>query len=65
MSRPSVSTRDKQKLWEHKLREQGYSDGYARRPARYTLRDYQVSYRMGSIARDALEEVKASGDDAA
>jgi hypothetical protein len=44
-----------------RLREQGYADGYARRPCRSALRTYQVSYRMGSIARDAQEE----GDDAA
>jgi hypothetical protein len=53
-------TKDPQKLWEHRLREQGYSDGYARKPARYTLRAYQVSYRKGSIARDAQEEGDAT-----
>jgi len=57
-------TRDATKLHEHRMREQGYSDGYARRPARFTLRPYQVSYRLGSIARDAVEEA-AQSDDAA
>ena len=51
-----ISTRDKQKLIERRLREVGYADGYARRPARYTLRTYQASYRLGSVERDAMEE---------
>jgi hypothetical protein len=55
-----AATRDAQKLAEHRLREQGYADGYARRPCRSTLRTYQVSYRMGSIARDAQEEGDAT-----
>lgn len=56
-----VATRDAQKIAESRLREQGYADGYARRACRSVLRTYQVSYRMGTIARDAQEE----GDDAA
>jgi hypothetical protein len=56
------ATRDKDKLRAHQMREWGYSDGYARRPVRFTILDYQRSYRMGSIARDAQEE---AGDDAA
>jgi hypothetical protein len=55
-----VYTRDKDKLHAHRMRAQGYEDGFARRPAKFTLRDYQASYRMGSIARDAMEE--AGGD---
>jgi hypothetical protein len=57
-----AATRDAQKIAEARLRAQGYADGYARRPCRSALRTYQVSYRMGSIARDAQEE---AGDDAA
>jgi hypothetical protein len=56
-----AATRDAQKIAESRLREQGYADGYARRPCRSVLRTYQVSYRLGSIARDAHEE----GGDAA
>jgi hypothetical protein len=56
-----AATRDAQKIAEARLRGQGYADGYARRKCRSVLRTYQVSYRMGSVARDAQEE----GDDAA
>jgi hypothetical protein len=51
-----AATRDAQKIAEARLRGQGYADGYARRKCRSVLRTYQVSYRMGSVARDAQED---------
>ena len=44
-------TRDVVKLTEHRLREQGYSDGYAGKVARSPLAVYQRSWRLGREAR--------------
>lgn len=51
-----VFTRDAEKLLEHRMREQGYDDGYARRPAVHSLLVYQRSYLRGVAARNAEDE---------
>lgn len=38
------------------LRNMGYQDGFAGRPAKFVEREYQVSYRRGREARDRLGE---------
>jgi hypothetical protein len=47
----SVPTRDTKKATERKMRETGFDDGYAGRPAALTLLVYQQSYRRGVDAR--------------
>ena len=37
------------------FRIRGYDDGRQGKPARYTLAEYQVSYRRGREAREAAE----------
>ena len=49
-------TKRGKQLLAQRLRQQAWDDGYNRRPCASSLRDYQVSYRLGSIARDAMEE---------
>jgi hypothetical protein len=44
-------TRDKKKSAERKMREAGWQDGYAGRPAALSLLVYQQSYRRGQAAR--------------
>jgi hypothetical protein len=47
----SVTTRDRKKANERKMRETGFDDGYAGRPAALSLMVYQQSYRRGQAAR--------------
>jgi hypothetical protein len=47
----SVTTRDRKKAAERKMRETGFDDGYAGRPAALSLMVYQQSYRRGQAAR--------------
>jgi hypothetical protein len=47
----SVPTRDTKKANERKMRETGFDDGYAGRPAALSLLVYQQSYRRGQDAR--------------
>ena len=56
-----VATHDTKKLTEHRLREQGYSDGYAGKVARSPLAVYQRSWRLGREARARQD----GGNDAA
>ena len=44
--------RDNERARAHKLREQGYDDGKAGRPAAHVDADYQRSWRRGREARD-------------
>jgi hypothetical protein len=47
----SIETRDTKKAAERKMRQTGYDDGYAGRPAALSLLVYQQSYRRGQAAR--------------
>jgi hypothetical protein len=47
----SIETRDTKKAAERKMRQTGYDDGYAGRPAALSLLVYQQSYRRGQDAR--------------
>jgi hypothetical protein len=46
-----IPTRDTKKAAERKMRQTGYDDGYACRPAALSLLVYQQSYRRGQAAR--------------
>jgi hypothetical protein len=46
-----ITTRDTKKANERRMRETGYQDGYAGRPAALALLVYQQSYRRGQDAR--------------
>jgi hypothetical protein len=46
-----IPTRDTKKAAERKMRQTGYDDGYAGRPAALSLLVYQQSYRRGQAAR--------------
>jgi hypothetical protein len=47
----SIRTSDAKKANERKMRETGFDDGYAGRPAALSLMVYQQSYRRGQAAR--------------
>jgi hypothetical protein len=47
----TIGTPGTKKAQERKMRETGYDDGYAGRPAALTLLVYQQAYRRGQDAR--------------
>jgi hypothetical protein len=54
--RPLVPTRDAVKIRNKRLRENGWSDGYARRAPRSVETLYRRSYQLGKQARAGVEQ---------